>query len=232
PHCSGNLTLSQSHHSENSIAAASTIEIYVLSPDRMNLSSYLSVYSYLYTQPYKYLVIPICVPIHTARLDAHLAHELLISKYSYTYNFSHLDAPSDTSLSSQGKVGVPREVRDCMLGVMLPYNPLRGKGAPRKGRKERNTDSEDDNVDPSGEGASSSRPTGSFQRMDANLTSMGELLAFRPHMEGMKKIYRTLLLGLRVPPLSLRKVSEYSFLIGGKDEEANDPGNDSNDPSI
>ncbi|MCD7470907.1 hypothetical protein HAX54_011112 [Datura stramonium] len=43
-------------------------------------------------------------------------------------------------------------MRDCMLGVMHPSNPLRVKGAPRRGRKKRKAELEDDSDVPSGDG--------------------------------------------------------------------------------
>ncbi|MCD7459197.1 hypothetical protein HAX54_040274 [Datura stramonium] len=55
-------------------------------------------------------------------------------------------------------------------------------------------------------------------------------LAFCSHVEGVKKIYRTLLLGCRVPPFSSRNVLEYSF-SSGEDEETSGPGDDSNEAS-
>ncbi|MCE2056000.1 hypothetical protein HAX54_043907 [Datura stramonium] len=49
--------------------------------------------------------------------------------------------------------------------------------------------------------------------------------------EGVKKIYRTLLLGPKVPKFSMRDVRKYSFLNGGEDEEASDLGKDSDEAS-
>ncbi|MCD7455281.1 hypothetical protein HAX54_027656, partial [Datura stramonium] len=66
------------------------------------------------------------------------------------------------------KAGVPREVRDCMLVVMHPSNPLKGKGAPRRIKKERKTDSKDDTDDLGDDGDGSSGPTGPFKWMEVD----------------------------------------------------------------
>ncbi|MCE3214653.1 hypothetical protein HAX54_052974, partial [Datura stramonium] len=47
-----------------------------------------------------------------------------------------------------------RKLRGCMLGFDAPFNPLRVKGAHGRGRKERQTDLENDSNGPSGDGAS------------------------------------------------------------------------------
>ncbi|MCD7454009.1 hypothetical protein HAX54_023205 [Datura stramonium] len=73
-----------------------------------------------------------------------------------------------------------------MLGCDAPFNPLRVKGASEKGRKKMKADSEDDSDDLSGDRVGSSRPTRPFQRMQAGLAVMRELLGGlpRPLREG------------------------------------------------
>ncbi|MCD9644881.1 hypothetical protein HAX54_033405 [Datura stramonium] len=111
-----------------------------------------------------------------------------------------------------------------MLGFDAPLDTLRVKSAPGRGRKERKADSEDKSDGSGSDGAGSSMSTQPFQQMEADLAAMQELL-------GVKKIYCTLLLGLRVTPLSLGNVSEYSFLSGGEDEKASDLGDNNNEAS-
>ncbi|MCD9643683.1 hypothetical protein HAX54_031330 [Datura stramonium] len=117
-------------------------------------------------------------------------------------------------------------------------------------KKKRKDNSNDDNDE-----VGSSKPTEPFQRMEAYFTTMRGLLggllraphgegsgegeedktipglALRSHMKGVKKIYRTLLLGPKVPQLFPRDTPEYSFLSNGKDEEASDPGDDNDEAS-
>ncbi|MCD7463102.1 hypothetical protein HAX54_049966 [Datura stramonium] len=55
---------------------------------------------------------------------------------------------------------------------------------------------------------------------------------FESTHQGMKKIYRTLLLSPRVPQLFPRDILEYSFISGGEDEEASDQGDDNDEAFI
>ncbi|MCD9560241.1 hypothetical protein HAX54_018745 [Datura stramonium] len=80
------------------------------------------------------------------------------------------------------QAGIPRKVRGCMLGFDSPFNALRVKGAHGRVRKERKTDSEDDGDDPDGDGASSSRPNGPFQWMEADLAAMQGLMSGLPRL--------------------------------------------------
>ncbi|MCD7468520.1 hypothetical protein HAX54_006846 [Datura stramonium] len=141
--------------------------------------------------------------------------------------------------------GVHREVRDYMLRCDAPFNPLRVESPPRMGQKERTTDSEDDSDGPGGDRDCSSRPTRSFQRIEDDLAAMKKLLGGLTRLlhggasssavtmepkglqGGVKKIYRTLFPKPGVSQLSLRDVPEYSFLSGGEDDQASDPGDDS-----
>ncbi|MCD9559390.1 hypothetical protein HAX54_017317, partial [Datura stramonium] len=87
---------------------------------------------------------------------------------------------------------------------------------PRK--EERKTNSKDDSDGPYSD--------------EVGLTAMQELLGGFPRLsqEGVKKIYRTLLLCLRVPLLSPRNILEYSFLSGGEDKKDSYPGDDNMRP--
>ncbi|MCD9639200.1 hypothetical protein HAX54_023578 [Datura stramonium] len=117
---------------------------------------------------------------------------------------------------------MPQKVRGCMLGFDAPFNPLRVKGAHGRGRKERKIDSKDDGDDPNGDGLI---PPGPLDR------SNGWRLIWQLCDKGVKKIYCTLLIGLRVPPLSPRNFLEYSLLSGGEDKEASDPSDNSDKAS-
>ncbi|MCD7457700.1 hypothetical protein HAX54_035907 [Datura stramonium] len=70
------------------------------------------------------------------------------------------------------QAGVHRKVRDCMLGCDAPFNSLRVKGVPGRGRKKRKADSENDNDGPGCDGVGSSRLTRPFQRMEAGLAAI------------------------------------------------------------
>ncbi|MCD7453653.1 hypothetical protein HAX54_021749, partial [Datura stramonium] len=79
------------------------------------------------------------------------------------------------------QAGVCWEVRDCMLGCDVPFDPLGLKGVPGRGRKKRRADSDDKgNEALRCSGASPSRPTGPLERIETNMTAMREMLSGLP----------------------------------------------------
>ncbi|MCD7452531.1 hypothetical protein HAX54_017286, partial [Datura stramonium] len=114
---------------------------------------------------------------------------------------------------------------------VIPLQSLEGKGAPGRDMKKRKTDSKDDSDGPGSDGADSSW---AYWILSGGALSSALLWTPRDYRERLPHHPRPMLgdeVAPRVPKLFSRDILEYSFLNGGEDKEASDPGDNNDEAS-